>query len=97
MAVQKGQQSDLIFIGDSITEQWRWGAGAPVWKQHYEHRAFNFGLGADKVQHALWRVENIAVAGLAPKVAVLMIGTNNVSGTPEDIRAGVKVLIDTVQ
>lgn len=97
MAVKKGQASDLIFIGDSITEQWRWGAGAPVWKQYYEHRAFNFGLSADKVQHALWRLENIAVPGLAPKVAVIMIGTNNQSDTPEDIGAGVKVLIDSVQ
>jgi lysophospholipase L1-like esterase len=97
MALKKGQASDLIFIGDSITEQWRWGAGAAVWKQHYENRAFNFGLGADKVQHALWRVENIAVPGLAPKVAVLMIGTNNQSDTPEDIGAGVKVLIAAVQ
>ena len=97
MAAKKGQQSDLIFIGDSITEQWRWGAGAPVWKQHYEHRAFNFGLSADKVQHTLWRVENIAVAGLAPKAAVLMIGTNNVTDSPEEIRAGVQLLIDAVQ
>jgi lysophospholipase L1-like esterase len=97
MVVKKGQPSDLIFIGDSITEQWRWGAGAPVWKRHYEHRAFNFGLSADKVQHTLWRLENIAVQGLAPKFAVVMIGTNNQTDTPEDIGAGVKILIDTVQ
>ncbi|PWF47811.1 GDSL-type esterase/lipase family protein [Massilia glaciei] len=97
VALKKGQAFDLIFIGDSITEQWRWGAGSPVWKQHYEHRAFNFGLGADKVQHALWRLENLPVAGLAPKVAVLMIGTNNMSDSPEDISAGVKVLIGAVQ
>ncbi|MES3021858.1 MAG: GDSL-type esterase/lipase family protein [Pseudomonadota bacterium] len=97
VALKKGQAFDLIFMGDSITEQWRWGAGAPVWKQHYEHRAFNFGLGADKVQHVLWRLDNLPVPGIAPKAAVLMIGTNNMSDTPEDIAAGVKVLIGAVQ
>jgi lysophospholipase L1-like esterase len=97
LAVKKGQKPDLIFIGDSITEQWRWGAGAPVWKQHFEQRAFDFGLGADKTQHTLWRLENIDLAGFAPKVAVIMIGTNNVSDTPEEIAAGVKAVIGATQ
>jgi lysophospholipase L1-like esterase len=97
LAVKKGQKPDLIFIGDSITEQWRWGAGSPVWKQHFEERAFDFGLGADKTQHTLWRLENIDLPGLAPKVAVIMIGTNNVSDTPEEIAAGVKAVVAATQ
>ncbi|MES2898210.1 MAG: GDSL-type esterase/lipase family protein [Pseudomonadota bacterium] len=96
-ALKKGQPADILFIGDSITEQWRWGAGAAVWKQHFEQRAFNFGLSADKVEHALWRLDNLAPQGLAPKHAVIMIGTNNVQDTPEDIAAGVKVLVGAVQ
>jgi lysophospholipase L1-like esterase len=97
LTVRKGRPADLVFIGDSITEQWRWGAGSPVWKQHFEERAFDFGLGADKTQHTLWRLENIDLAGLAPKVAVIMIGTNNVSDTPEEIAAGVKAVIGATQ
>jgi lysophospholipase L1-like esterase len=97
LALKKGQKPDLIFIGDSITEQWRWGAGAPVWQQHFEGRAFDFGLGADKTQHTLWRLENIDLAGFAPKAAVIMIGTNNVSDTPEEIAAGVKAVIGATQ
>ena len=97
LAVKKDRQPDLIFIGDSITEQWRWGAGAPVWTRHFEERAFDFGLGADKTQHTLWRLENIDLPGFAPKVAVIMIGTNNVSDTPEDIAAGVKAVIGATQ
>ena len=97
LAVKKGRPVDLIFIGDSITEQWRWGAGNPVWKQHFEERAFDFGLGSDKTQHTLWRLENIDLAGVAPKVAVVMIGTNNVTDTPEEIAAGVKAVIGATQ
>lgn len=97
LAVKKGHPADLIFIGDSITEQWRWGAGNPVWKQHFEQRAFDFGLGSDKTQHTLWRLENIDLAGVTPKVAVIMIGTNNVTDTPADIAAGVKAVIGATQ
>lgn len=97
LALKQGRPVDLIFIGDSITEQWRWGAGNPVWKQHFDERAFDFGLGADKTQHTLWRLEHIALPGMAPKVAVIMIGTNNVEDTPEDIAAGVKAVIGATQ
>lgn len=97
LAVKKNHPADLIFIGDSITEQWRWGAGNPVWKQHFEERGFDFGLGSDKTQHTLWRLENIDLAGINPKVAVIMIGTNNATDTPEDIAAGVKAVIGATQ
>jgi lysophospholipase L1-like esterase len=93
VAVRKGRPADLVFIGDSITEQWRWGAGAPVWNKHFEQRAVDFGLGADKTQHVLWRLENMDFPGLAPKAAVVMIGTNNVSDSAEDIAAGVKAVV----
>jgi lysophospholipase L1-like esterase len=97
LAVKKTQPVELIFIGDSITEQWRWGAGSPVWKQHFEERGFDFGLGSDKTQHTLWRLENIALPGMAPKVAVIMIGTNNFTDTPAEIAAGVKAVVQATQ
>ena len=93
LALKKGRPVDLIFIGDSITEMWRWGPGWPVWKQHFETRAFDFGLGADRTQHTIWRLQNIDLPGIAPKVAVLLIGTNNNYDTPEDIATGVKAVI----
>jgi lysophospholipase L1-like esterase len=97
LALKKNRPVDLIFIGDSITEQWRWGAGNPVWTQHFEDRAFDFGQSADKTQHVLWRLANFDLAGLAPKVAVIMIGTNNVQDTPEDIAAGIKAVIEATR
>ena len=97
LAVKRGRPADLIFIGDSITEQWRWGAGNPVWKRHFEERALDFGLGSDKTQNALWRLENIDLTGFAPKVAVIMIGTNNNNDTPDDIAAGIKAVLGATQ
>lgn len=97
LALKRGKPVDLIFIGDSITEQWRWGAGWPVWKQHFEERALDFGLGSDKTQHSVWRLENIDLKGWSPKVAVILIGTNNTGDTPEDIAAGVRAVVEATK
>jgi lysophospholipase L1-like esterase len=97
LALKKGHPVELIFIGDSITEQWRWGAGNDVWKRHFEDRAFDFGQGGDKTQHVLWRLANFDLGRFAPKAAVIMIGTNNLNDTTEDIVAGVKTVIDATR
>jgi len=88
---------DLIFIGDSITAQWLENAGRPVWEKHYAWRAFNFGLGADKTEHTLWRLQNLDLSGIQPKAAVILIGTNNVHDSVEDIAAGVKAVVATTR
>jgi lysophospholipase L1-like esterase len=74
---------DLVFIGDSITDGWRKG-GLEVWNKYYAPRhALNLGIGGDRTQHVLWRIEQGELAGLNPKAVVLMIGTNN-TGTEKD-------------
>ena len=97
ITLRKNRQADLIFIGDSITEQWRWGAGSSVWKKHFEERAIDFGLGSDKTQHTIWRLENIDLSAFTPQVAIILIGTNNVQDTPEEIADGVKAVIAATQ
>jgi beta-glucosidase len=73
----KGTDIDLIFIGDSITHSWE-GEGADTWQAYYQNRnAFNLGFSGDRTEHVLWRLENGAIDGMNPKLAVLMIGTNN--------------------
>lgn len=68
---------DLLFLGDSITAGWA-SNGKDVWKEKYEPRsAANFGIGGDRTQHVLWRIENGELQNLKPKVVVVMIGTNN--------------------
>ena len=83
---------DLLFIGDSITEQWRENA---VWKKHYAAlNPANFGIGGDLTQNVLWRVANGEVNGIKPKVVVLLIGTNNTGNdSPEDIARGITAIV----
>jgi lysophospholipase L1-like esterase len=87
---------DLIFIGDSITQAWE-GNGKDVWAKHYDKRnAANLGIGGDRTQHVLWRLDHGNIDGIAPKLAVLMIGTNNSNGTDntaEEIGAGITAIV----
>lgn len=89
---------DLIFIGDSITQGWE-GNGKEVWKMRYESRkAMNAGIGGDQTQHILWRLDNGNIDNISPKLAVLMIGTNNIgSSSAEDIARGIIAIVEKLQ
>ena len=77
LAEAKQGKFDLVFIGDSITDGWRT-RGLQVWNKYYAPRqALNLGIGGDRTQHVLWRIEHGELDGLKPKAVVLMIGTNN--------------------
>jgi len=85
---------DLIFIGDSITQGWE-GKGKEVWQEFYGKRnAVNLGIGGDRTQHVIWRLQNGNIQGIAPKLAVLMIGTNNSgTNTSEEIAQGITAIV----
>lgn len=85
---------DLLFIGDSITQGWE-GAGKAAWEKFYGSRkAMNAGIGGDRTQHVLWRLDNGNIKGITPKVAVVMIGTNNAKpNAPADTAAGVEAIV----
>ncbi len=89
---------DLIFIGDSITQGWE-GAGKNVWNEYYTKRnAVNLGIGGDRTQHVLWRLDHGNIDGINPKLAVLMIGTNNSgSNTSEQIAEGIKLIVEKLR
>ncbi|MCW8833998.1 MAG: platelet-activating factor acetylhydrolase IB subunit [Colwellia sp.] len=75
---KQGKQIDLVFVGDSITHGWEGKKGRAVWKENFaDLNAFNLGYSGDRTEHVLWRLQNGEVDGLAPKLVVLMIGTNN--------------------
>ena len=79
-AISKEGSAKLVFLGDSITEGWE-GAGAAAWEKYYGpatgRHAANFGIGGDRTEHVLWRLEHGNFDGLNPKLIVVMIGTNN--------------------
>ncbi|MCA9118997.1 MAG: GDSL family lipase [Planctomycetaceae bacterium] len=89
---------DLVFIGDSITQGWE-GRGKAVWEKFYGTRnAVNLGIGGDRTQHVIWRLDNGNLEGISPKLAVIMIGTNNSgSNTPEQIAEGVTAIVTQLQ
>ena len=69
---------DLVFIGDSITDGWQTRRGKAVWEKYYGNRkAMNAGIGGDNTEHVIWRIDHGNLDGLKPKLAVIMIGTNN--------------------
>jgi lysophospholipase L1-like esterase len=86
---------DLIMVGDSITHNWD-SMGKKVWDQYYASRnAVNMGFGGDGTESVIWRFDNGEIDGINPKLAVLMIGTNNSNGddhTPEEIADGIKAI-----
>lgn len=91
--VQQGE-ADLIFIGDSITQGWE-SKGQAIWEQYYaDRKAVNLGISGDRTQHVIWRLQNGNIDGIAPKLAVVMIGTNNYeANTAEEIAAGITQIV----
>ena len=79
---------DVLLVGDSITQQW---GGAlnqdgfnEAWTTFFaKYKAINIGIGGDKTQNVLWRLDHGAVDGITPRAIVLMIGNNNMFFTPE--------------
>lgn len=94
--VKATKDSQLLMIGDSITQGWE-GNGKDVWAKHYAPRkALNLGIGGDRTQHVLWRLDNGNIDGVNPKAAVIMIGTNNSNrddNTAEEIAEGITAIV----
>lgn len=75
--ISKKGEAPLVFLGDSITAGWS-GKGKEEWTKSWAPlKAANFGIGGDRTEHVLWRLEHGNFDGLKPKLIVLMIGTNN--------------------
>ena len=103
-ALEEGTKINLVFVGDSITHGWE-NAGKDLWAERYAPLgAFNIGFSGDRTEHVLWRLgmgdageENNEIAGLSPKLFVLMIGTNNTghNQTPaSNTAAGIEAVVD---
>ncbi len=94
------QPIDLVFIGDSISHNWE-KDGQAVWARHYaKYNALNLGFGGDHTENVLWRLEHGEIDGFRPKVAVVMLGTNNTGDRQEDPRttaAGIRRVLDEIR
>jgi lysophospholipase L1-like esterase len=95
--IAKKGDVDVLFLGDSITDGWR--GKKKIWDKAFgELKPANFGIGGDRTQHVLWRIQNGELDGIKPKVAVLMIGTNNAGNdSAEQIADGVTAIVKHIQ
>lgn len=89
---------DLLYIGDSIVENWD-DQGKAVWDHYYAHRnGANLGIGGDRTEHVLWRLDHGNIDNVAPKLAIVMIGQNNgPHNTGDEIGAGVTAIVHKLQ
>ena len=94
---------DLIWLGDSITQDWEMTGPAPsrdfapIWRRFYgDRRAVNLGFKGDSTSHLLWRMMNGELDGIRPKAAVVLIGANNlgrVHWSAEQTTAGIDAVV----
>jgi hexosaminidase len=111
VAAVKSGQYDLVLIGDSITQtvgelDGEWAPLRAVWQKHYAPRnALNLGYSGYRTENILWNLENGELDfARAPKVAMLLIGTNNTDDqhyprvhTAEQVFAGTKAIVDLIR
>src|ERR1035437_9153209 len=94
-AIAAKGEAKLIFLGDSITALTQ---GSESWGKTFEAYNFaNFGIGGDRTQNVLWRLEHGEIGALKPKVVVLLIGTNNIGTTEHDTEDTVRGVTAVVQ
>src|SRR4051812_9236020 len=65
----------LLFVGDSITDGWHNGAQNKLMMDRWgKYNPLNIGIGGDRTEHVLWRLDQGEVDGINPKAVMLMIG-----------------------
>jgi lysophospholipase L1-like esterase len=99
---------DIALLGDSITQGWGGGwDGAPfnaAWQKQFAGlKTVNLGIGGDRMENILWRLDHGALDGASPKVIVLKIGVNNAplvfaNGAPAASAAqGIKLCVENLR
>jgi lysophospholipase L1-like esterase len=90
---------DVVFLGDSITQGWERN-GKQVWAEIFEPLgAVNFGISGDQTSQLLWRISTgKELEPISPRLAVLLIGTNNLhEHSPEQIAGGVAAIVEELR
>jgi beta-glucosidase len=80
----------VLFLGDSLTE--RFPHDAPlVWHEHMQLRAvLSAGVSGDRTENLLWRLQNGNLEGPPPSLVILLIGTNDLTHSPELAAEGIR-------
>jgi len=97
--------TQLLLIGDSITNNYDKANPPdenflPTWNEFYAPRkALNLGFSGDTTANVLWRINHGEVAGIHPKVAIVLIGTNNTGHgqTAEQTEVGIDAVVNRLE
>lgn len=91
------ETAEILFLGDSITHGWET-TGKDVAEEYFsEYSIYNIGFSGDRTENVLWRLAHGEIDGIRPKLAVLMIGTNNTGhrqDPPECTARGIEMILD---
>ncbi len=93
----KSSNPKLIIIGNSIMQNLDNLENKIIWDLYLNSLdAINMGISGDRTENVIWRLQNGCLEGINPKVAILLIGTNNTDGnhyleisTPEELSEGI--------
>lgn len=92
MAMQPKGNPTVVFVGDSISWDYAYGSGAPVWSALMAPLGMaNYGIGGQTTQDVLYQLSLGQLAGIHPAVVVLDIGGDNLlqGDSPQATAAGV--------
>ncbi len=111
MALQAFSGRDLVLVGDSIFHFWGGQPhsaeprGTDSWDEYYARRkALNMGFSGDRTQQVLWRLEQGELGLQPPRVAVVLVGTNNLhpgekvrANTNEETVDGIRAVCEKIR
>jgi len=97
LAMKNEFNIQLVFLGDSLTR--RWEDNPDLWEKFFSnYGAANFGVGGDCLENIKWRILNGELDGIAPKVIIVLAGTNNLDKDSEEtIVGGIQEIADIIQ
>ncbi len=93
-------QPDLIMIGDSLVHNFETRGRQLYYLYFGRYDPLNLGFNADLTEHALWRLRNGEIDGISPKLAIIMIGTNNSrrkADPPDHTYEGIREIINELR
>ena len=86
---------EICFLGDSITQMW---PGDLFGKYFGKYKCANFGIGGDRCENVLLRLDDGELKDCTPKLIVLMIGTNNQGmNTAAEVAFGVTTVVKALR
>lgn len=86
------KDADIILLGDSLTSAWK---TKDLEEKLDGFKVLNLGLGSDRTQQVIWRLNQMNATHYNPKYVLLWIGTNNLRTDPAcAISKGIVAILD---